>query len=184
MTRGPSNDATAGLAPAVRRSDPPLYHVRIWPNRSLPRIGFRLVMTFAAVMLSLPLLPLLGTPAALGLAPFLVGAFGLLWWFIRRSYRDGALVEELWLWPDLIFVERREPDGRVLRWQANPFWVRLRLDPDARPENYLTLQGGGRRIELGAFLSPEERVELAEELEAALRKAAPRHPDSSPLAEG
>ena len=72
----------------------------------------------------------------------------------------------------------------MLRWQANPFWVRLRLDPDARPENYLTLQGGGRRIELGAFLSPEERVELAEELEAALRKAAPRHPDSSPLAEG
>ncbi|MEM8820806.1 MAG: DUF2244 domain-containing protein [Pseudomonadota bacterium] len=46
-----------------------------------------------------------------------------------------------------------------------------------RPENYLTLKGGGREIELGAFLSPEERLSLAERLEdairIALRRAAP-----------
>jgi uncharacterized membrane protein len=35
--------------------------------------------------------------------------------------------------------------------------------------NYLTLSGGGREVELGAFLTPVERVELKDTLESALR---------------
>ena len=49
---------------------------------------------------------------------------------------------------------RREPSGGVRRWHANPFWVRLRLLDGERVEKYLTLEGNGREIELGAFLSP------------------------------
>ncbi len=182
MTLAHDIEGTAGTFPAVFRSEPPLYHVRLWPNRSLPRKGFALVMGFTAVMLCLPMIPLIGTPVGWGLLPFVLAAFGLLWWFIRRSYRDGRLVEELAIWPDLIAVERREPRGRVLRWQANPFWVELKLHPDARPENYLTLRGNGRTIELGAFLSPEERVALADEIETAIRRARPRHPGTHPAA--
>ena len=65
---------------------------------------------------------------------------------------------------------RREPRGRVRRWHANPFWVRLRLREDAHVEKYLTLEGNGREIELGAFLSPGEREALHGELSAALRR--------------
>jgi len=36
-------------------------------------------------------------------------------------------------------------------------------------ENYLTLKGGPREIELGRFLGPERRAELYAELRAALR---------------
>ncbi|MEM9269814.1 MAG: DUF2244 domain-containing protein [Pseudomonadota bacterium] len=36
-------------------------------------------------------------------------------------------------------------------------------------ESYLTLKGNGREIELGAFLSPEERVDLHNSLQEALR---------------
>lgn len=163
--------ATAGGdPPAVSRSDPPVFSVTLWPNRSLPWRGFVIVMALAGAGMSLPLVATLGTPVALALAPHLLLALGLLWWFIRRNYRDGELAEELSLWPDLMAVERREPRGRVRRWRANPYWVRLKLDPDGRPENYLTLKGEGREIELGAFLSPEERADLAEEIEAALRK--------------
>ena len=79
--------------------------------------------------------------------------------------------ERLTLWRDEMRVERREPDGRVLRWQADPMRVRLRLHKEAKVEDYLTLAGGGREIELGAFLSPEERVALADEIEAALTRA-------------
>ncbi len=89
---------------------------------------------------------------------------------IRRSYADGRLTEELRLWPDLITVERREPRGRVRRWHANPFWVRLRLVEDGRIEKYLTLSGNGREIELGAFLSPPERVALYGDLRHALAR--------------
>ena len=56
------------------------------------------------------------------------------------------------------------------RWHANPFWVRIRLREDAPIEKYLTLQGNGREIELGAFLSPWERETLYSEILETLRK--------------
>ena len=43
------------------------------------------------------------------------------------------------------------------------------LHPTAGPvPNYLTLQGGPREVELGAFLSEEERLALRDEVQAAL----------------
>lgn len=165
-------DRTAGgEPPAVERSDPPIYQVALWPNLSLGRRGYRFVMGGAAAMLSLPMLAIGASKAALGLAPFVLGALAALGWFLRRNARDLDLHEELRLWPDLIAVDRYEPSGRVLRWQANPHWVRLTLHPEGRPQNYLTLKGGGREIELGAFLSPEERAELADQIETALARS-------------
>jgi uncharacterized membrane protein len=140
-------------------------------------------MALAAFGLSLPLAAVAGSVVMLGLIPFVLAALGLLWWFIRRNYRDGELEEEVWIWPDLMAVERREPRGKVRRWQANPYWVRLKLDPNGRPENYLTVKGGAREIELGAFLSPEERAELAEAIEDALRGAM-RGPAAPPRPAG
>ncbi|MDF2234553.1 DUF2244 domain-containing protein [Albimonas sp. CAU 1670] len=165
------NETAGGEPPAVGRSDAPIYQVTLWPHRSLGRRGYGLVMGGTAAMLSLPMIPLAGSRAALGLLPFVVAALAALGWFLRRNARDLSLHEELRLWPDLVAVERHEPDGRVRRWQANPHWVRLTLHPHGRPENYLTLRGNGREIELGAFLSPEERVELADQLETAFARA-------------
>ena len=57
-------------------------------------------------------------------------------------------------------------------WEANPYWVRLKLHEAGGPvPKYLTLSGAGREIELGAFLTPGERVELKSCLEAELHPA-------------
>lgn len=171
---------TAGArSPAVSRCEPPLYAVTLWPHQALSPRGFAVVMGFTGAMLCVPLIPLLGTAVGLGLAPFLMLTLGALGFFLRRNARDLSLHEELRLWPDLVEVVRREPGGGVRTWQANPYWVRLTLRPDGRPENYLTLKGAGREIELGAFLSPEERADLAEELENALIRAR-THTDATP----
>ena len=159
--------ALSDSAPQTR-SDPPTLSLTLWPNRSLSRAGFRRVMLFTAAGLAIPVLPFLFTPVGWGLLPFVIAALVALYAAFRRSYRDGRLREELRLWPDLITVERIDPRGRVRRWQANPYWVSLRLHQNARIENYLTLKGNGREIELGAFLSPEERVALHAELTRAL----------------
>ena len=104
--------------------------------------------------------------------PFLVAVLVGLCLAVRRNHLDGRLSEELRLWPDLITLVRREPDGRERRWHANPFWVRLHLR-DAHVEKYLTLEGNGREVELGAFLSPGEREALHAELRDALRRVVP-----------
>jgi uncharacterized membrane protein len=167
-----SKGAGAGAAAPdpFGRSDPPLLALTLWPNRSLTRRGSGWLMGLLAAGLAVPLVPLAGTSAAWGLLPFLLAALVAMYLAIRRSWLDGRLREELRLWPDLITVVRREPGGRVLRWHANPFWVRMKLVDGAKVEKYLTLSGNGREIELGAFLSPGERERLHADLEAAFAR--------------
>ena len=112
-----------------------------------------------------------GTGVFWALVPFLGLTLVGIWFAIRRNALNLMLSETLWIWRDEVRVERREPDGSTLRWQSDPIRVRIKLHSDARIEDYLTLSGGGRVIELGAFLAPEERVALAEEIELALTRA-------------
>lgn len=156
------------------RVDPPVLALTLWPNRSLSRRGFACVIAIVAAGAGLPVVPLLGTPVLWGLLPFMAIAPAALWAALRRSYADGRLREELRLWPDLITVVRREPKGEVRRWHADPHWVRVRLvEEDAPVEKYLTLEGNGREIELGAFLSPPERESLHRDLRAVLGRLRP-----------
>jgi uncharacterized membrane protein len=176
MPDGREAVAGGGAAPdPFARVDPPELALTLWPNRSLGRKGWTVVLALLAAGLALPLVPLLGTKVAWGMLPFLVGVLVAVYLAVRRSHFDGRLTEELRLWPDRIAVERREPDGTVRRWDANPFWVRVRLIEGAHVEKYLTLEGGGREIELGAFLSPGEREELHDRLVAALAQLRTPH---------
>lgn len=169
---GERSPAAAVFGPRWRnRRDQPIYRVRLWPNQSLTRTGLRWVLGITALGLCIPLLPVLGTAVFWGLVPFLAVAFWGLWFAIRRNGRNLSLNETLWIWRDEIRVERREPRGRILRWQATPMETRIKLHKDAQVEDYLTLKGAGREIELGAFLAPEERIALADEIENALTRA-------------
>jgi uncharacterized membrane protein len=168
--------AAAATGSAAKTADPfvrvdtPILEWTLRPNRSLNGRNAAWVFGLAAGGLAMPLVPLAGTAAAWGMLPFLAGALVALYWAILRNERDGRLTEELRLWSDLITVVRREPSGSELRWHANPFWVRLRLLDGERVEKYLTLQGNGREIELGAFLSPDERQTLYDALSTALAR--------------
>lgn len=183
MTAGENKGAAGAKVPAAagsggfpdsgvwdERADAPSYSVTLWPNRSLTPKARRTLFWIVGAGLAVPLVPAFGTPVFWGLLPFEALAFGALWFSLRRNDADGQLTERLELWPDEIRVERCEPRGRVLRWRADPYWVRLTIHPQSRPEKYLTIKGGGREIELGAFLSPDERERLAEEIEGEIRK--------------
>ena len=174
-----NDGAAGGTPPAARisgplwreRHDRPVYEVTLWPNQSLTRLGYRIALGAAAAGLALPLIGLAGTKVFWPLAVFLILPFLALRFAMRRNARQLRIEERLAIWRDEVRVERREPDGRILRWQAEPMRVRLRLRKGSKVDDYLTLSGGGREIELGAFLSPEERVALAAEIEAGLTRA-------------
>ena len=93
----------------------------------------------------------------------------LVWVALRRSQKDARLSETLTLWPERMHLIRRGPHGRVQEWEANPYWVTIRLHRKGGPvENYVTMRGNGREVEIGAFLSEDERVSLHAELQCAL----------------
>lgn len=152
---------------------PPMVQLHLWPHRSLPNRGFVAFFAISFALVSLPLLAVLGTAALWGLLPFVAATFGAMWWLLRKSYRDGEILENLCLWRDHMTLERHDPDGSRKNWQANPYWVRLKLRREGPPvENYITLTGGPREVELGAFLSPEERMELYTSLTRYLGETA------------
>ncbi len=141
--------------------DNPAAQLTLWPYRSLPPKGFAWFIGITFAMFLLPLLAVLGTKALWGLLPFLMGALALVWYFLRRNTADTRLNEVLSIWGDHIDLTRHNPRKADQNWQANPHWVELKLQPKGGPvENYLTLRGNGRTVEIGAFLSPGERKDL------------------------
>ena len=155
-------------------SPPSESRLHLWPYRSLPRRGFVWFIGGTASLIAVPLIAVVGTPVLWGLLPFLLATIGAVWWALERSYRDGEIVEDLALSADQITLVRHGPRGRRQDWQANPHWVRLTLHATDGPvPDYLTLTGNGREVELGAFLTPAERVALRGELIDLLAKMRP-----------
>ncbi len=152
--------------------DAPRAEVHLWPYRSLRRRGMAWFLGATAALIALPLVVVVGSPILWGLLPFFVIAVGGVWIALNRSYRDAEIVEELRLWPDRVTLDRHNPRGPRQSWEANPFWVSLTLHATGGPvENYLTLRGNGREVELGAFLTEDERRALHGDLTERLRAA-------------
>lgn len=147
------------------------YLLHLMPHISMGPVGFVRVITLTAIFLALPLIGVLGTPILWGLLPFMGLALWGLWAALARNRADRtALHEDLRLTREEIALTRVNPKHPPQHWQANPYWVTLTLTAKGGPvENYLTLSGAGREVELGAFLSPDERAALHDDLSRALR---------------
>ncbi|MGZ9811592.1 DUF2244 domain-containing protein [Pseudoroseicyclus sp. H15] len=171
----PESDSGAVSHRSAAAGDEPWCELRIWANNSLAPSGFVTFVAATAVLMALPLLALLGKPVLWVVLLFLALALAATWWAIRynQSSRERT-VERLWLWEDKLRLNRQNPTGDDRLFEANPYWLRVTIHKEDGPvEDYLTLQGGPRVVELGAFLVPEERRRLAGDLE--LRLARLRH---------
>ncbi|MBO9455525.1 DUF2244 domain-containing protein [Paracoccus sp. R12_1] len=145
------------------------FRLRAWPYRSLPVRGFVWFIGATAALLALPLLAALGTAVLWGLLPFAALVVWGMWYALQRSYRSGETVEELTLDRQTLWLQRHDAGRPVRQWKTNSYWVRpaLRKGP---VEDYLTLTDGQREIELGAFLTPEERRALCADLQNRLAR--------------
>lgn len=153
-----------------RTPAPPVpVRLRLWPHRSMTNGGFRFFVGASFLLICLPLLSVLGTPVLWALLPFAMGTLALTMWLIRINDRNLTLTEELTLLEDRVSLVRRPPRGPALHWEANPHWVRVALHEEQGPvPNYVTLRGGDREVEIGAFLSPDERLALYDDLSRRL----------------
>jgi uncharacterized membrane protein len=142
--------------------------LHLWPYRSLSPRGFVAFIAITCGMLAIPLVGLLGSKALWGLLPFMALAVGGMWLALNRSWHAGDIAEDLSLWPDRAVLRHRGADGTEQRWEANPYWVSVHLHTTGGPvPNYLTLRGGDREVEIGRFLSEDERVALCTEITRA-----------------
>jgi uncharacterized membrane protein len=165
---------------ALPDAPPARLDVVLYPNRSLGATSFAVLM--AAIVL---------VSAAVGAGFMMVGAWPvtgflgldvlLLYLAFRWNYRQARRAEFVRLDRDGLSVRRLEPDGRSTSWRFEPYWVRVALEQVGRYDRRLVLRSHGRQVAIGAFLTQDERLELARALEVALhehRAGAPAAPSS------
>ena len=158
------SDVPAGN-PAVR--SPLLFDAVLRPYRSLSPAGFWLLMAAIAVV-----------SFTAGIAFFLAGAWPvvgflgldvvLIYIAFRQNYRSGLLHETIQLSATELTIHRVSPYGRINTWIFQPYWLRVRIDDPPGHSSPLTLTSHGRQITIGAFLTADERLEVAYALKAAL----------------
>jgi uncharacterized membrane protein len=145
--------------------------LELWPYRSLPKIGFVIVISIAAGLIALPALALVGTIILWVMLPFLVISVAALWFGLQKSYRDGEILEQLRISESDVHLSRHQPKTPSSEWNCNPYWVKVNLHENTGPVRYyVTLEGNGREVEIGAFLSEDERQKLYRELLDELRR--------------
>ena len=152
--------------------EPTLLRMRLAPNRSLDSNGTKIVFLLIACGFLLPIIPFIGSPIGTTLTIFSGLTFYLFLIMLQRNFQQGNTFEEIFISKSKIVVVHQEKNKKQKTWEGNPYWTRVTLDiNNPKLKNYLTLAGKGRHIELGAFLSPDERIQLRDKIQNALAKA-------------
>ncbi|SNS04584.1 DUF2244 domain-containing protein [Antarctobacter heliothermus] len=150
-------------------------HLQLWPHNSLSPEGFAAMILGFFLFASLPLYGVIGTAVLWGLLPFMLAATAALYYALRRNQRDRRILEDLTVSPETTRLIRTNPKGDSQDWESNTYWVKVACHEQGGPvPYYVTLKGQGREVEIGSFLSEDERKALYSDLTDAVRRAA--HP--------
>ncbi|MCY4302720.1 MAG: DUF2244 domain-containing protein [Aestuariivita sp.] len=149
--------------------NPAFNELHLWPHQSLTPKGFAAFIQITFCFALIPLVPLLGSPIFWSFLPFLIAMIAAIWIALRHSNRNFQIVEVLTLSPHKARLRRQNPSGEIQEWTCNRYWVRTNMHKTRGPvPHYITLTGNGREVEIGTFLSEEERLRLYEELTRTL----------------
>ncbi len=160
------------LIPRAERGPEPSYSAILRPHRSLDRQGFLVLMAAISVV-----------SFVAGVAFLMIGAwpvfgfFGLdvllIFWAFKVNYAQTRNYESIELFEDELIVRRVEGRRPPKEWRLQPYWVRVELETNEDLETCgpLWLTSHGKRLQLGAFLGPDQLQSLAGELKTALARA-------------
>lgn len=150
-------------------SEQPVFEALLYPRRSLDRRGYTLLIGGTGVIIGLYGITFL----LIGAWPIFgfLGAEWLLFWFLfSRHYRGDRRAERLRLFPDRLLIEALDAKGRLTTYMLQPYWLQVILDRADTFGHPLYLRSHGRQLEIGAFLSPQERQDFAAQLVEVLRR--------------
>ena len=143
--------------------------VTLTPHRSLGHGGFLAIM-LAAAALNFAIgffFCLLGAWPVAGFAGLDVA---LIWWAFRANFAAARRAERIEITPHELVLERKAHGrkSQIIRFIRR--WLRVELDVDRNRDliGGLYLRSHGSRTEIGKFLAPHERKELAAALKSAL----------------
>ena len=158
-----SNDTLPSRVP----TPPKPFRAVLTPYRSLGRTGFLVLMSMVGLVSFIA-----------GLVFLMIGAWpvlgffgldvGLVWLAFKLNYRSGRQFEAIEIADGLMTLTHVDPSGRSRTTELAAIWVDVRLKQTADGRTALALASHGREHPFGAFLTDDERRELARILRGAL----------------
>lgn len=149
--------------------------LRLWPHNSLPPRGAMVVVLAVFLFGLIPMMAVLGSAILWGLLPFLLITVSGLWLAFELNYRARDILEVLTLTGTQAHLVHHTPNRAPLEWRCNRYWARPEMHKRGGPvPHYVTLVGDGREVEIGAFLSEDERIALFGELSERLNDPSSR----------
>ncbi|MBD3663723.1 DUF2244 domain-containing protein [Sulfitobacter aestuariivivens] len=151
--------------------DAPQQQMRLWPHQSLPARGFAAFVLTTFTLILIPTIPLLGTVLLWGLLPFVLMAVAGVYFALQMNHKARLIEEVLTISDDTAHLVHTTQKGDVKEWDCNRYWTRVtKYEDDGPVPHYVTLRGKGREVEIGAFLSEEERIALYDDLQRSLQR--------------
>jgi len=94
-----------------------------------------------------------------------------IYFALKQNQQSRQIFEKLTLSLDETHLARTDANGKIREWVCNRYWTQVTKYDDQGPlPHYVTLKGKGREVEIGAFLTEEERIAVYHELLEALRR--------------
>jgi uncharacterized membrane protein len=151
------------------KGNPNCWRATLSPHRSLSRQGFFAVMG-AIVLINLAGGILFVVIGAWPVTGFMGLDVALIWWAFRANFTSARVAERIEITERELILERMAADGGQLQRRFVRNWVRVELEEDRERDwiGRLFLASHGMRTEIGCFLSPPERLDLAKALRSAL----------------
>ena len=145
------------------------FDAELRPHRSLSPTGFTIVMVAAAALGFT-----IGTAFMIAGAWPVMGFCGLelllLYVAFRLNYRSGRRYEHIRLTDGGLEIHRYGPKGDVRSSEIEPNWLRVDIGVAPPHKGQLVLSSHGRAVTIGGFLGPDEKIELATALLAAIER--------------
>jgi uncharacterized membrane protein len=103
--------------------------------------------------------------------PFTLATVWGMFWALQRNHRARQIEENLVLGETTARLIHTNDKGEIQEWDCDRYWTQVTKYEDEGPvPHYVTLRGKGREVEIGSFLSEEERIALYDDLQRALRR--------------
>ncbi len=163
------DQSSPAQTPENSQADLPVFEALLYPRRSLSPRGFVILIAITGII-----------GFAYGTAFGLMGAWpifgfcGTEWllfiYLFRKHLKGDRRSERLRLYRDRLMVETISPKGACQTYRFQPYWLQVILDEPDEYESVLYLRSHGKQLQIGSFLSPQERRDVAGELRNVLNR--------------
>ena len=143
--------------------------IKIYPSQSLSRKGFRILILIFLIPACL-----IGTFFSLLGAWPVAGFMGLelvLIYFAFKIYLNNSKVYERIVLDDKNLRIKYYNQEKIIKTiTLEPTWLKVHISNNNIPSNILSLRSHGKENFVGMFLSPREKVVIAEKIRTGLNK--------------